>query len=76
MGIVGAGWGYLIAEAVVAIAVVIPLWRFMRANGVTLLRAPKPVDPTRDGPEDGPGNDPEATVRIAAQPSRAGRART
>ena len=77
MGIDGAGWGYLIAEAVVALAVAIPLWRFMRANGVTLLRAPKPApDGPGDGSADDPEADPEATVRIAAQPSRAGRART
>jgi O-antigen/teichoic acid export membrane protein len=76
MGIEGAGWGYLIAEAVVAIAVAIPLLRFMRAHGVTLLRVPKPVATAQTGPEDGPAADPEATVRIAAQSSRAGRART
>jgi O-antigen/teichoic acid export membrane protein len=32
LGIDGAGWGYLVAEAVVAAIVIIPLWRFMRAN--------------------------------------------
>jgi O-antigen/teichoic acid export membrane protein len=77
MGIAGAGWGYLIAEAVVALAVAVPLLRFMRAHGVSLLRVPKPAAPAQADPEeDGPADDPEATVRLAAQPSRAGRART
>jgi Na+-driven multidrug efflux pump len=82
MGIDGAGWGYLIAEAVVAVAVVVPLFRFMRAHGVSLVRVPPaPVDTGTgtDAPAPGaddPGADPEATIRIAAQPSRAGRART
>jgi O-antigen/teichoic acid export membrane protein len=81
MGIDGAGWGYLIAEAVVAVVVAVPLFRFMRAHGVSLVRVPPaPADTGTgtDAPAPGadPGADPEATVRIAAQPSRAGRART
>jgi O-antigen/teichoic acid export membrane protein len=71
LGIAGAGWGYLIAEAAVAVAVAVPLFRFMRAHDVSLFRAPRPAAAPAD-----PAADPEATVRIAAQPSRAGRART
>jgi O-antigen/teichoic acid export membrane protein len=74
MGINGAGWGYLIAEAVVAVAVAVPLYRFMRAHDVSVFRAPRPVAPVDDAAA--AEGDPEATVRLAAQPSRAGRART
>lgn len=47
LGIDGAGWAYLIAEAAAALAVAVPLFRFMRAHDVRLFRVPKP-DPTTD----------------------------
>jgi len=43
LGIDGAGWAYLIAEAIAAAIVIVPLIRFMRANQVSLLRKPPPV---------------------------------
>ncbi len=43
LGINGAGWAYLIAEAIAATIVIVPLSRFMRANHVSLLRKPEVV---------------------------------
>jgi O-antigen/teichoic acid export membrane protein len=49
MGIDGAGWAYLIAEATGALVVAVPLFRFMRAHGVRLFRVPKSDPAAEDG---------------------------
>ncbi|HZG92667.1 MAG TPA: polysaccharide biosynthesis C-terminal domain-containing protein [Pseudonocardia sp.] len=80
MGIDGAGWAYLIAEAVMAVVVAVPLLRFMRANQVRLFgvstprAAPSDPDPTAESGTD-PDNGSAESVRLA-QPYRSGRART
>ncbi len=88
LGIDGAGWAYLIAEAVMAAVVAIPLLRFMRANQVRLFGVSTPgaapADATGDATGDtapgaaadaDPDNGSAETVRLA-QPYRSGRART
>lgn len=59
LGIDGAGWGYLVAEAVVAAIVIIPLVRFMRANA----EAPY-------GVYEGAAHDDAGEAGRPAQPSR------
>lgn len=63
MGIEGAGWGYLVAEAICAAIVAIPLLRYMRAD-----RAAAPEVPATAGAEGEPADH--------AQPQRSGRAGT
>jgi O-antigen/teichoic acid export membrane protein len=67
VGIDGAGWGYLVAEAVVAGIVIIPLVRFMRANADGRSRVPEGAVP--DDAEGVGGSQQEPADR-PAQPSR------
>lgn len=59
LGIDGAGWGYLVAEAVVAGIVIIPLVGFMRANAQA-----------RPASEEGAASDDTERADRPAQPSR------
>lgn len=71
LGIDGAGWGYLIAEAVCAAVVIWPLLAYMRANQVSLFRSAPAA-----GSIDEPDADDPAPSDGPAQPSPSERART
>jgi O-antigen/teichoic acid export membrane protein len=64
MGVDGAGWAYLIAEASGALVGAVPLYRFMRANDVRLFRTAKTA-PDADGAADDAVDDAAATTALA-----------
>ena len=61
MGVEGAGWAYLIAEASGALVGAVPLYRFMRANDVRLFRTAKAAPNTGSDT----GSDDAATTALA-----------